>query len=252
MNPTLLLGGAAIVLLASGKKRRSIARGRKRVSPCPLLSPGGGHMAGYDYIEFATGGASLHDRLPIVFFLHCRGCRPEGMAKYLEGLPTRARVVMPRGNASDSEYPLWFDLRSKTTDQAGLAEQMGEEGRRMAAFIEEANRCLMGVGAPIVTGHSQGGMMTFAVAAEAPGLVKAAIPVAGWLPVDLWPRTLPPTFAVHGTADRTVDYARTADFIVRAKSGGLPVDLFAIAGAGHGLGKLKSTWVDLVDSAIQS
>jgi len=122
----------------------------------------------------------------------------------------------------------------------------------MARFIEEANRCLMGVGDPIVTGHSQGGMMTFAVAAEAPSLVKTAIPVAGWLPVDLWPDSLPPTSAVHGTADRTVDYARTADFIMRARGAGLPIDLFAIEGASHGLGKLRPTWVDLVDSAIQS
>jgi len=126
MNPILLFGGAAVVLLASsGKKRRSIARGQKPAAACPPLAPGEGHIAGYDYIEFATGGASLHERLPIVFFLHCRGCRPEGMAHNLEGLPSRARVVMPRGNASESAYPLWFDLKSRTEDQAGLAAQMG-------------------------------------------------------------------------------------------------------------------------------
>ena len=208
-------------------------------------------MAGYDYIEFATGGATLHERLPIIFFLHCRGCRPEGMAHHLEDLPSRARVVMPRGNAAEGAQPRWFDLKARTQDQAGLAQQMSDEGKRMAAFIEEANHCLMGVGKSVVTGHSQGGMMTLAAAAEAPESIKAAVPVAGWLPVDLWPRTMPPTFAVHGTDDRTVDYARTADFISRASGAGLPIELFSIEGTGHGLGGLKSAWIDLVESALE-
>ena len=210
-------------------------------------------MAGYDYIEFATGGADLREQLPIVFFFHCRGCRPEGMAKYLEGLSSRARVVMPRGNASAGSNPLWFDLKARTPDQEGLAGQMGSEAEQMARFIEEANHCLMGVGDPVITGHSQGGMLTFAVAAEAPHLVKAAVPVAGWLPVPLWPRDLPPTKAVHGTNDRTVDYARTADFVARAQGAGLPIELHSIDGQGHGLsGDMSSAWVDLVDEAISS
>lgn len=252
MNPAILLGGAAVLLLASGKKR-SIARSRRPSVSCPPLAPGSGHMAGYDYIEFATGGARLEESLPIVFFLHCRGCRPEGLAKHLEGLSSRARVVMPRGNATDSPYPMWFDEKARTPNQSALAAQMDDEAKGMARFIAEANECLMGDGPPVVTGHSQGGMLTFAVAAEAPGLVKAAVPVAGWLPVDLWPRSLPPTSVVHGTNDRTVDYARTADFVARASDAGLPIELFAIEGSGHGLSAgLKNIWVDLVESAIQS
>jgi len=210
-------------------------------------------MAGYDYIEFATGGASLQEQLPIIFFLHCRGCRPKGLKKFLEGISARARVVMPSGNAADSQYAMWIDLKARTPDQAGLAIQMGDEAKRLARFIEEANRCLMGVGDPVVTGHSQGGMMTFAVAAEAPGLMKAAVPASGWLPVDLCPRALPPTTAVHGMDDRTVDYSRTADFVSRASGAGLPIELLPISDHAHGLsGELKNTWVDLVESAIES
>lgn len=252
MHPALILGGAAVFLLASGGRKGSTFRSKKSSIRCPPLVPGAGHMAGYDYIEFATGGADLHERLPIVFFFHSRGTRPEGLVKYLEGLSARARVVMPKGNLGGTQ-PLWFELRAKTDDQIGLADQMGAEAMSVVRFIEEANQCLMGVGRPVITGHSQGGMMTFAVAAEAPGLVKAAIPVSGWLPVDLWPRSLPPTSAVHGTADRTVDYARTADFVERASKAGLPIELFPIEGSGHGLsGDLKSTWVNLVDDAVAS
>lgn len=251
MHPAILFGGAAVLLLASGRKSSAVPRPKRFSVSCPSLRPGGGHIAGYDYIEFATGGASLQEQLPIVFFLHCRGCNPNVLAKHLEDLPSRARVVMPRGEAATN--PIWFDLKARTPDQAGLAEQMSDEAQRMARFIEEANQCLLGVGDPVVTGHSQGGMLAMAVAAEAPGIMKAAVPVSGWLPVDLWPRDLPPTSVVHGTNDRTVDYARTADFVSRASNAGLPIELFPIEGHGHGLGgDLKSTWVDLVESAVQS
>ena len=215
-------------------------------------------MAGYDYIEFTTGGASLQDRLPIVFFFHSLATQPKGMVRHLKDLPSRARIVMPRGNAkfkykSGGYGPSWWKLRDDPKDQATLARQMREEAQRMIQFIEMANQCLLGVGKPIITGHSQGGMMTFGVASADPGRFKAAVPVSGWIPVEMWPKSLPPTYAVHGTKDGTMGFARIDDFVKRAQSAGLPIELYPIEGHKHGIGgELERTWRELVDHAIRA
>ncbi len=247
MNPLLLIGGAAALLLAGGKKK---SRGKSNRA-CPALRPGGGSLAGFEYLEFATGGAKLTESLPIVVFFHSLGSKPEGFVKFFDGISQKARIVLPRGRESYGSGPAWWTLRSKTEDQDTLAAQMGSEGAAMAEFVEEANRCLGGVGKPVITGHSQGGMMTYAVAAAAPGAVRAAVPVSGWLPTKLWPRALPPTYAIHGTADKTVDYARTEDFILRAQGAGMPIEWTPIPGKAHGFGGgTKEAWESTIRSLL--
>lgn len=248
MLPAILIGAVALLLTYSSTRQH-----RKSAAPCPTLTPGKGRLAGYDYIEFATGGAQLSDRLPIVFLFHGRGARPESISKYLENLQSRARIVIPRGQLGTTSNPLWFELKAATQDQDALAAQMRAEAKKVAAFIREANRCLKGVGKPIVTGHSQGGMMSLAIAAVDPSLPREAIVVSGWLPVKLWPKTLPVTHLVHGMDDTTVDYSRTADFVARAQGVGLPIDLISIPGRGHGLGgDLEAQWLELVDQALRN
>jgi len=248
----LLLGGGAILLLTSSSKRPAISS-KKKAKACPPLQPGSGSALGYDYIEFTTGGASLNERLPIIFFFHCLGCRPDTLVKHIEDLPVRARVIMPTGNSKYGSNPAWWTLRSKTKSQEELAQMMDQESARMQEFVETMNDCLAGVGRPIITGYSQGGMMTYALAARSPDTYKAAVPVAGWLPVDLWPNELPETYAVHGTKDSTVKYSRTKDFIEQMDAKGMPVTFYPVSGIGHSLsGDLKGTWKDLVEYAVEA
>ena len=244
MFPLIIIGAAALLLSSSKSSRRTAL-------PCPVLTTGKGRLAGYDYIEIVTGGASLSDRLPIIILLHGRGAQPESISKYLENISVRSRVVIPSGNLGTSSSPLWFDLRAAASDQDTLASQMKEEANRVANFIREANRCLKGVGKPVVTGHSQGGMLSLAIAATNPALPREVIAVSAWLPISLWPNTLPVTHLIHGMNDTTVDYSRTADFVARAKGAGLPIDITSIAGRGHGMGgDMEVKWIELVDRAI--
>lgn len=248
MNPALLIGGAAVVLLAGGKKK---PRG-KSARACPALQPGGGTLAGFDYLEFTTGGAKLTDSLPIVICFHGLGSKPETLVKFFDGIHQRARIVLPTGREKYGSGPAWWPLRSNTKDQDTLAAQMGSEGAAMAEFVEQANRCLGGVGKPVITGHSQGGMMTYATAAADPGVARAAVAVSGWLPTKLWPRSLPPTHAIHGTEDRTVKYARTEDFILRAQAAGLPIKWTPVPGKAHGFGgATKEAWEGSVRSLLK-
>jgi phospholipase/carboxylesterase len=58
----------------------------------------------------------------------------------------------------------------------------------------------------LVTGFSQGGILSFALAARHPDAVAKAFPVAGLLPGALAPKArAAPVVAFHGTADDVLD-----------------------------------------------
>jgi len=181
------------------------------------------------------------------------GSSPEALAKFIQSFPGKTRVVMPRGHDGTHKNPNWWTLRAGSKDQEGLAGQMSYASSLMVPFVELISRCRPTIGRPVITGHSQGGMMTFAVAARAPDLARAAVPASGWLPQSLWPPELPPVIAIHGTDDRTVNYARTANFLEQASGAGLDVTMIPIEGHKHGLsGSLKQTWLDSIDWAMQN
>lgn len=248
MNPAVfILAGAGFIALAGKKKRRSAS------ISCPPLNPNGGHAAGFDYIEFTTGGANLNEKLPLIVFFHSLSANPGKLSEHIKVINSKARVVMPSGHFGTSSYPKWWELRAATEHQSELAEQMSYAAKQISPFVKLISSCRPTVGRPIITGHSQGGMMTMAVAAESPSSFRAAIPVSGWLPRDLWPKSLPETIAIHGTGDRTVDFDRTADFISRANGAGLPIELIPIDSHKHGLsGDMKSTWLDAIDWSISN
>jgi len=247
VNPAfLLLAGAGVLAFSRRKPSKKVEKS------CPPLSQEGGTFAGFSYIEYVTGGADPNSRLPLIVYFHSLGSEPRGLAKNLQDLPLRARVVMPRGNDTWGKGPAWWSMRSKTEDQHALALAMNYTARQMTNFIREIARCRPTLGKPVIVGHSQGGMMTYAVAAAAPGLVRAAVPASGWLPTELWPKKLPPTVALHGTRDVTVAYGRTKNFLERAIEAGLPIQFIPIEGAGHGLsGDLRVTWKSAIKQMVR-
>jgi phospholipase/carboxylesterase len=107
----------------------------------------------------------------------------------------------------------------------------------MATFIEAVRRERPTRGTPILTGFSQGGLLTFAVAVRHPEGVGAAFPVAGLLPRSLWPRAndrpYPPITALHGTEDRIVAYDRARATVTHMKRLGLEARLQTFEGTGH-------------------
>lgn len=247
MNPIVLfaLGAGAIALTSRP------SRGIKR--RCPALADAGGSLAGFDYIEFVTGGANPNTSLPLIVYFHSLGSEPRGLAKTLQDLSAPARVVMPRGNERWGSGPAWWPMRSKDEDQHRLAGYMYKTSRQMSEFIHEISRCRPTIGKPILAGHSQGGMMTMITAAANPKAFRGAVAASGWIPVELWPKRLPPMIAIHGTADITVPYPRTKDFLERAIQAGLPIRFIPIEGAGHGLsGQLRKTWKSAIEQMSRS
>ncbi len=162
---------------------------------------------------------------PTLIALHGLGDRPERFAPMFEGLGLRAHLIALQAPDHDANGGYsWFPLRARGNE----GSRWFEEGvRRAVARIVPQLRAAAsregGCGLPVVTGFSQGGMLSFAIAAEHPDLVSTAVPIAGLLPSGMVPRAdaehRPPVIAFHGDVDRLValrEAQRATDTLQRA------------------------------------
>jgi phospholipase/carboxylesterase len=192
--------------------------------------------AGVRFIEILTGGASESDRLPLIVGIHGRGGSPEAFSRSLASLSVRARVILPYGfNASGSGFSWWGDW----VDDARFADDTRRAADRLAAMLDELSRTRPTAGKPIVTGFSQGGMLSFTLAVLHPEAVRAAFPMGGLLAKQLWPSAWPPGApkpvirAFHGTADERVPVDSARGTVRRLAEIGLAAELVEYPGLGH-------------------
>lgn len=154
-----------------------------------------------DGLEIVTGGARKTDRLPVIVALHGYGGAPEEITRLFDTFTGKARVIAPHGAERAHAGWGWFPADRPAYEHP---ERVAAASDRVVAAIAHAPA---GCGKPIVIGFSQGGMLSWAVAARAPERILAAIPLAGLLPNQLWPKKTtspPPVFAYHGDADNVV------------------------------------------------
>ena len=72
-----------------------------------------------------------------------------------------------------------------------LSSTLFETSNRLAAFIRNLSRDRASVGRPVVTGFSQGGLLTLTLAIHHDDMVSSAFPLSSWLPPP--PRACVPT-----------------------------------------------------------
>jgi phospholipase/carboxylesterase len=197
-------------------------------------------VAGVHYLERVTADADPNAALPMIVAIHGLGDSPEGFASLLEGFDQPARVILPR--ALDAHEPgwSWFPIRARDNDVDKLAAGIEQAANALAPAIAELTRQRPTVGKPIVTGFSQGGMLSFALAVHHGELFSAALPVGGWLPPPLWPKSAPgpdtpPIVAFHGDNDRAVAYEPTEAAVVHLQKSGYRVELNTYVGIGHAI-----------------
>lgn len=222
-----------------------------RPAPAPAAAPapapkdtrpaaGPQSAAGVEYIEVVTGKADPGDSLPMIVAIHGLGDRPDNFAALVADLPFAARVILPRGldPVEDGGYS-WFPIRARSNDVAGLSRGIATAGDALAAMLRELVVARPTVGKPVVTGFSQGGMLSFYLAVYAPDVVGVAVPVGGWLPPPLWPATrperAPKIVALHGEADAAVRFEPTRDAVEHLQQLGWPADLKGWPEVGHAI-----------------
>lgn len=187
--------------------------------------------AGVRYLVRTTAGAAADARLPLVVAMHGLGDRPERFG-ILDALPVAARVVTPFGLTPYGGGYSWFDLGDRTRMHEGIAAAAG----RVAAMLEVLVARYPTRGKPIVTGFSQGGMLSFALATQHPASIGAAFPLGGFLPSELIvdaPTNAPPIVALHGEADRRVLFAPTERAVALLVDRGWSAALRAYPDVGH-------------------
>ncbi|MFO0758741.1 MAG: dienelactone hydrolase family protein [Byssovorax sp.] len=190
------------------------------------------------YLEHLTGGARPDERVPMIVALHPMGGDPADFLQLLLRYRRRARLILPYGHPSGGMY-IWYD--SVRDDVA--ASIVTQETDRIAAALASLLAARPTLGKPIITGFSQGGIMTFALAVTHPETLAAAFPISGLLPPSLYPSaalgstprpaTLPPVVAFHGAADLAVPTRGARDSIAELQHAGYAAELHEYARVEH-------------------
>ena len=227
--------------------------------PAPVEAPAGAPPAEAPplvYLEVLTGGASADDALPLVLAVHGRGDRPENFARLLQSWPVPARVVYPQAILpyASSGGRSWFNVRVTSPPEQIVAEvgAAADEVAALARWICEQHTC---EGKPVITGFSQGGMISFTSAVRYPDLYAGAVPISGFLPEGLIPKDAPasaPIRALHGDADRVIDLALVRRSLADLQAAGLDATLTEYPGVEHSISKDMHAELDVMLRALLS
>ena len=149
------------------------------------------------------------DALPLVIAVHGLGDRPESLAALVGSCDLPVRIVAPRAPEPHGDGWSWFGIDRTTSPPTPEADGIARSADRLAELIATVKSSRTVVGEPVITGFSQGGMLSFAVATRHPDAVGTAIPIAGVLPEPLLPSAPPPeggpvVRALHGLSDPLV------------------------------------------------
>lgn len=212
------------------------------ITPPPsAVAPGSttrGEIAGVHYLEHMTGGARPDERVPMIVALHPMGGDPVDLLPLLRRYRHRARLILPYGHLSGGMY-IWYDSVGDDVD----APLVTREADRIAAALDALEAARPTVGKPLVTGFSQGGILTFALAVTHPEALAAAFPISGLLPPSLYPSaalssvprpaTLPPVTAFHGASDLAVPTEGARASIAELRRAGYTAELREYVGVEH-------------------
>lgn len=198
------------------------------LSPTPLPSEHGLRL-----VERWVGGAEPGDDVPVIVAVHGLGDSPENFAWSFDGFERPARVVLPAGPTPFGRGHAWMTIRTAEGRDRALAMQIDAAAGRVAALCRDLGE---GGSKPILTGFSQGGMVSWAVAVRHPDTLAAAFPVAGYLAPALTPEPgapIAPIIAAHGEADEIVPIDLDRDSIARLAGWVNPPQLRSYAGRRH-------------------
>ena len=196
-----------------------------------------------DYIEVVTADAEADAPLPMIVAVHGLGDRPESFQLLFARLDVAARVILPRGPVGYGEDGYsWFPMRRGSGDDDGFVRGVRQSAGRVASLVATLVAKRPTVGKPVVTGFSQGGIMSFALATLHPETVAAAVPVAGFLPQELWPEPtatvqpqagLPMVLALHGEKDGVIPLDRARWTVEVLKTRGYKAELRSYPNVSH-------------------
>lgn len=193
--------------------------------------------AGVEMIELFPNDAD--EKSPFLVVIHGMGDRPQHWVEGWRHFPGRAHVVLPRAFMPYGDGYSWFEYEPGRTEEK-LGVVLGEaETKLWPAIVEAAAGRKI-----IVTGFSQGGMLSFTIASRHADVVTHAFPISGACPAALRPPgKAAPLLAFHGTADQMVDIQRARDAVAGFKATGNQAELIEYPGVGHTITpQMRADW----------
>jgi phospholipase/carboxylesterase len=194
---------------------------------------------GLKYLELITGGADKDALLPMIVAIHGRGDSPQGFRHLLANLPVPSRVILPRGLYPEGSGFSWFSLSALSPDKERFSAEISKAAQHIVAGLRELAKDRPTRGKMVLTGFSQGGILSFTLADSHPDLFTVAIPVAGTLPPPLHPGRIadpadyPPIVALHGDRDPALLIEPTRASIEALRKLGLRAELHEYPGIRH-------------------
>ncbi len=211
------------------------------------------------YLERTTGGASADETLPLLVAIHGLGDRPETFVHLFDQLHARARLVLPYGPDPYQGGFAWFPIGGgPRLNFDNIAAGTERAALRLAKLIGALEKRRPTVGRPIVTGFSQGGMLSFTLAVLHPDVVGEAYPVSGLLAPLHFPSSWaagkiePKVVAFHGEIDHLVPIAVTRQGVDRLKGIGFDASLHEYPGVDHAISAdMRRDLFQALDEAVQ-
>lgn len=187
--------------------------------------------SGLRVLQFPPAGATA----PLVVAMHGLGDKPEAFQRMLAHEAGRVNLHVPAGPLPRGSGHSWFNIRA-AQDDAELAAGVARAADAVAAYIADVRQ----PGQPVVvTGFSQGGMVSFTLALTHPELVDLALPLGGFLPTALRTGTAgaaaPRIVALHGAEDTRIPTQAAQDSVAWLEAAGFPAVIETYPGVGHGV-----------------
>ncbi|MEM7608542.1 MAG: dienelactone hydrolase family protein [Myxococcota bacterium] len=209
------------------------------------------------YIEAIVGDADFDDRLPTIVVLHGRGGRAHVPGGPFLGLHHPVRIILPQAADPLGDGFEWLPVYVGQ----GLVDRLSSTLFAAASHVADMMRTLTATipvrGRPIVTGFSQGGIMTIALALHHDDVVGEALPMACWLPPPLvppyprWDLDYPPIRSMHGVQDPTIPLEPTEALFDHLMTRGFEAELRVFDGVRHAMSRdMNALYHEWVDAAV--
>jgi phospholipase/carboxylesterase len=184
------------------------------------------------YVERVIG-AERDETLPLVIAVHGLGSSPEEYLSLFDDFDVPVRVIAPRAPDRWQVGTSWYPI----DDPERAAIAISKRASALVDLMVTLRKQRPTRGLPIITGFSQGGVLSFALAAYHPQRIAAALPIAGMLPATMPVfRKAPAAFqvrALHGRDDQRIPLARAEQTVARLRKARTDVSLETFAGVGH-------------------
>jgi phospholipase/carboxylesterase len=190
-------------------------------------------QAPLEYVEVVTQAADRDAALPMLIVMHGLGDSPEGILPLFRDVAPATRIIAPRAPDAWGDGFSWYPVPKRS------ARVIADRARLVAELIEHLRARRPTRGRPVVTGFSQGGVLSFALAKDYASLLGGAVPIAGMLPPDAGPVKRPerplPVYAFHGRDDQRIPFAAAERAVAQLKQAGFDATLTGFPGVGHSI-----------------